>query len=213
MQIKSTNLGSLTKISWNGREGETGLYKFPVNTPIFLGIAGVQNDCVANLSAHGGRDKACYLFSAEDYHYWKGLYPDLDWQWGMFGENLTISGIDVSILKIGDKLHIGETVVQVSQPRQPCWKLEHRFNSSEISKQFIACKKTGAYVRVLQEGYVKAGDSITVTVTNNDAPDLQEVFDLLYHADKNSPIYKKTIQNTDLAERCRQEILNKAGQK
>src|SRR5665811_846906 len=127
MKIISTNIGEARTINWKNREVKTGIFKFPVNEPIFLGKENVENDNVIDRRYHGGIDKACYLYSAEHYNYWQKKYPKLEMPWGMFGENLTVEGLHEATINIGDIFKIGETVVQATQPRQPCFKLEFRF--------------------------------------------------------------------------------------
>ena len=102
MKITSTNIAKPTTIIWNGNEVKTGIYKKPINRPIFLGNQVVLNDEVSDRKYHGGEFKACYLFSEDQYEYWKNLYPNLDWELGMFGENLTVSGLNEKDIHIGD---------------------------------------------------------------------------------------------------------------
>ena len=150
MRIISTNTGVAKAVEWNGKIVSTGIFKFPVQTPIYLGAEDVENDSVIDRKYHGGVDKACYLYSANHYTYWKQLYPNLEMPWGMFGENLTVEGLDESEINIGDTFEIGETIVQATQPRQPCFKLEFRFHNNEIVKQFVDSGFAGVYVRVFR---------------------------------------------------------------
>ena len=116
MKILSTNIARPATIEWRGQKVETGIYKYAVANPIFLGSEDVVNDHVMDRRYHGGSDKACYLYSADHYPFWQNKYPNQDWEWGMFGENLTISGLDESEIRIGDRFQIGNAVVQVTQP-------------------------------------------------------------------------------------------------
>jgi MOSC domain-containing protein YiiM len=152
MHVVSTNVGDAVTITFNGKEVHTGIFKHPVSGPIRLGKEDVEGDSVIDRRHHGGLDKACYLYSADHYPFWRGLYPHLDWQWGMFGENLTVAGLDESELRIGDTFRIGTAIVQVSQPRQPCFKHGVRFGDPDAVKKFIEAEKPGVYVRVLEEG-------------------------------------------------------------
>ena len=127
MKIISTNIGSPVIFSWKGREVATGLFKYPVPSPIMLEKEDVTNDHVIDRRYHGGTDKACYFYSADNYDYWKSLYPKMEMQFGMFGENLTVEGLSEENINIGDVFKIGNAVVQVTQPRQPCFKLNFRF--------------------------------------------------------------------------------------
>ena len=102
MHITSTNIAKPTTILFRGKNVTTGIYKNPTQQPIYLGKSDVKDDEVTDRRYHGGEFKACYLFSENHYAYWKNLYPDLDWNWGMFGENLTVNGLDETKIMIGD---------------------------------------------------------------------------------------------------------------
>src|SRR5690606_26273500 len=102
MQIVSTNIGNATTILWNGKEEKTGIYKYPVAEPIYLGTTDVAKDTVTDRRHHAGINKACFLFSADQYPFWKKQYAELSWNWGMFGENLTVRGMDESKVRVGD---------------------------------------------------------------------------------------------------------------
>ena len=111
MKIISTNIGEPRVIKWRGKEVETGIFKFPVIQPIFLGTDDVENDHVIDRRYHGGTNKACYLYSSDHYGYWQKLYPELEMPWGIFGENLTVEGLNEAQINIGDIFKIGEAVV------------------------------------------------------------------------------------------------------
>ncbi|KKK75557.1 hypothetical protein LCGC14_2872520 [marine sediment metagenome] len=180
MHIISTNLGEPVTFVWNGAEEQTGIFKYPVSEPLSLGRTDVDKDSVIDRKHHAGINKACYLFAGDDYPFWKELYPDLEWDWGMFGENLTVDGLDETILRIGDVLQIGSAVVQISQPREPCYKLGVRFKNQDILKKFIARGKSGTYVRVLEEGEVKNGDNVVVIKRSTNTLTVKQFFNLLY---------------------------------
>ena len=163
MKVISTNIGTKTKIFWNGEEQTTGIYKYPTKTAIRLEKEAVATDVVADRRVHGGIFKACYLFSSAQYPYWKEKYPHLDWDWGMFGENLTMEGMDEAKLKIGSIYQLGTAKVQITQPREPCYKLGIRFGDQKILGEFVAHGYPGTYVKVLTEGEVTVGDSYGVT--------------------------------------------------
>jgi len=206
MKIVSTNIAEPTGIEWRGQKIETGIYKYPVNSPIFLGKEDVVNDHVIDRRYHGGSDKACYLYSADHYSFWKSKYPNLDWQWGMFGENLTVIGLDESEIRIGDQLQVGDAVVQVSQPRQPCFKLGVRFGSQEAVSDFWELPYPGVYVRVLSEGSVKTGDEITLLKRDNDSLAVSQVFSIFRSNSENMDLIRKAIAEPYLANSCRRDI-------
>ncbi len=199
MHLVSTNVGDAATITFNGKEIRTGIFKHQVNGPIRLGKEDVETDAVVDRRYHGGIDKACYLYSADHYPFWKEQYPDLDWAWGMFGENLTVSGLDESTLHVGDTFRIGTATVQVSQPRQPCFKLGVRFGDPDVVRRFIEAGKPGAYVRVLEEGAVKIGDALEPEVLKSENPTLQAVFHLIYNAKEDTEATKRAIETLELA--------------
>jgi MOSC domain-containing protein YiiM len=210
MKIISTNIGEPKTIEWNGKMVQTGIYKYPVEKPIFLGLEDVENDHVIDRRYHGGVDKACYLYSADHYSYWKKFYPDLKMPWGMFGENLTVEGLQEAEINIGDIFKIGEAVVQATQPRQPCYKLGIRFGDQKMVKQFVDSGFAGVYVRVLEKGFVRAGDEM-VLVEKKVSLSVMNVFELLY-----SPTFRKeavgqAVNDVFIAESCRNDLLKRWG--
>lgn len=200
MRITSTNLGEPKTFLWNGTEEQTGIFKYPVSEPLYLGKSDVGKDTVIDRKHHAGVNKACYLFSSDDYPFWKSEYSDLDWDWGMFGENLTIEGLDESILRIGDILNIGSAIVQVSQPREPCYKLGVRFSNQDILKKFIDRGRPGTYVRVLEEGEVKKGDNINVVERSTNALTVGQFFNLLYAKKKSPELLRLFMDNASVPE-------------
>jgi MOSC domain-containing protein YiiM len=210
MKIISTNIGKPRVINWHGKEVKTGIFKYPVNKSIFLGTEDVEKDHVIDRRYHGGTDKACYLYSADHYVFWKKMYPNLEIPWGIFGENLTVEGLYEAQINIGDIYKIGKAVVQASQPRQPCFKLEFRFNSDVIVQQFIDSGFSGVYVRVLEKGNVKTGDLMELIERKNSLS-VQKVYDLLYTSDFQKEAVEQAINDENLAESCRRDMLKHWG--
>lgn len=206
MKIVSTNIAEPTTIEWRGQKVLTGIYKYPVEAPIFLGAEDVENDHVLDRRYHGGVDKACYLYSADHYSFWKNKYPALLWEWGMFGENLTVAGLNESEIWIGDRFKIGDAEVQVSQPRQPCFKLGVRFGDQNVVDDFWQLPYPGIYLRVLLPGNVKVGDELVLTDRNTDSLSVSEVFSIFRMQRENADLMSKAINNPFLAESCRKDI-------
>lgn len=198
MKITSTNIAKPTTIIWNGKEVTTGIYKTPTNQPIFLGKEDVKGDEVSDRNVHGGEFKACYLFSEDYYPYWKNLYPHLDWNYGMFGENLTVSGLDETTLAIGSIYKVGNALVQITQPREPCFKFAYKFGSQEVLKQFIDHGRPGTYVRVLTEGVVKTGDTFELIEQAPNSVTIYEFFKLLFAKEKDKKLIERVLQNEAL---------------
>ncbi|MFT6867086.1 MAG: MOSC domain-containing protein YiiM [Cyclobacteriaceae bacterium] len=201
MKVVSVNIGERKKIRWRLRTIETGIFKSPVDQ-IILDSTDVVNDHVVDRKYHGGIDKACYLFSADVYDYWKAKYPDLVWDWGMFGENVTVAGLNESEIFIGSTYAIGSAIIEVSEPRQPCFKLGIRFGTQKVLKDFIAAAHSGVYVRVLQSGEVKSGDEMVLLEKGSDVSIL-DIFQLLYNKHQSQDLLLKATQLNKLAESTR----------
>ena len=120
----------------------------------------LDGDQQADLTVHGGVNKAVYLYPSEHYSYWRSELPGMDLPWGMFGENFTTEGLMENAVYIGDRFRIGETEVMVTEPRMPCYKLGIKFGRADIIKRFLASRRTGFYVAVMREGMVGAGDAV-----------------------------------------------------
>lgn len=208
MKIISTNLGAEKTIQWKNTEYKTGIFKVPVDGPITLNTFAVNGDHINNKKVHGGIDKACYGYGENYYDYWKSMYPDLEWTYGMFGENLTISDLDESEILIGDIYKIGNAIVQVSQPRQPCNKFAAKFGSTDVIKQFIDYDHPGVYFRVIQSGEVKVGDEFKLDLRNKKALTLQQIYQLLYSKKEkvNKEMAKEALFDSNLASSAKEEI-------
>lgn len=206
MKVISTNKGNSIEINYHGKLVKTGMYKTPVLEGIYLGKEDVQDDSVVDRRYHGGHDKACYWYSADHYDFWKTRFPDLDWQNGMFGENLTINNLDEGNIKIGDVFEIGECLVQVTQPRQPCFKLNYRFSCDSMVKEFIKAGFPGIYIRVLKEGTIKKGDQLTLKERNENSLSVREIYRLLYDFNKDPKQLAKAIANDALAASCKKDL-------
>jgi len=191
MKIISTNIAAPVTVLKNGKEVQTGIYKKSVNRPISLGFTDVVGDAVMDRKHHGGIDKACYLYSADHYPFWKENFPDLAWEPGMFGENLTIAGLDESKIMIGDTFEVGTALIQVSEPRRPCSILGIRFGTQQMVKQFHNADYPGIYVRVLKEGEVKSGDEL-ILMERSENISIKAVYSLFSYNNKNLALAKST---------------------
>lgn len=195
MKVIATNIGTPRTFIWNGAEEQTGIFKYPTTEGLFLTKNDVKGDTVIDRVHHGGTNKACYLFSADYYPYWKERYPNQEWDWGMFGENLTVSGMDESQIRVGNIYTIGDATVQVSQPREPCYKLGIRFGTQAILKQFIAHNHPGTYVKILEEGAVSAGAEIELIKESKNALTVQQFYKLMFQKEKPRDILDLFMDN------------------
>ncbi len=206
MKIISTNIAKPTTIIFNGQKVTTGIFKNPINTPIYLGKEAVKGDEVSDRNVHGGEFKACYLFSSKHYPYWEKLYPNLNWEYGMLGENLTVSGMDETHLIIGDIYKVGEALVQITQPREPCFKLGVKFGTQDVLKQFIEHGYPGTYVRILKEGFVKTGDHFELVEKAKNSLSTFAFFKLLFSNEKDQTLLKLALENDSIPLKKRMKL-------
>lgn len=206
MKVHATNIAQAREIVWNGKSQVTGIYKFPVNEAVRLESEGVKGDVIGNKKVHGGTSKACYLFSSEHYDYWKPRYPDLDWHWGMFGENLTTEGLLDDSIQVGDIYKIGSALVQATIPREPCYKLGIKFGDQGIVANFIDHGYPGTYVRILEEGEVSAGDPITRVESASDSLSIRDFFVFLNCKEKNKEVLKALLGNPYVPEYKKEKL-------
>ncbi len=158
MKIISLNVGLPQLVLRNDEPVSTGIFKEPVAGRVNLRTLNLDGDRQADLSVHGGPEKAVYVYPSEHYDFWKRELPEMDLPWGMFGENFTTTGLLETQINIGDTFRVGSAEVMVTQPRMPCYKLGIRFGRSDIIKRFLASERSGFYLGVLKEGEVGTGD-------------------------------------------------------
>ncbi len=159
-KLISVNVALPREVQWKGRAVTTGIFKEPVDGRVTVQPLNVDGDGQADLSVHGGPSKAIYVYPAEHYSCWRDELDGMELPWGMFGENFTTEGLREDTVRIGDRFSIGTTTVQVTEPRVPCYKLAVRFGRVDIVRLFKQSGRTGFYLRVLEEGFVEAGDPI-----------------------------------------------------
>ncbi|WP_373071979.1 MOSC domain-containing protein [Zeaxanthinibacter enoshimensis] len=206
MNVVSTNIAEPATFFWEGREHRTGIYKYPTGKPIFLDTNAVQGDTIGSPKVHGGEYKACYLFSAEEYDHWKPLYPSLEWNWGMFGENLTVSGLNEEEIRVGDLYSVGKCLVEITQPREPCFKLGYRFNDQEIIAAFVKRGRPGTYARILEKGEVCQGDEIRLVSRSDNPLTVLQCYRLIYDRVKNKDHLRWALLNESLPPRFRKNL-------
>jgi MOSC domain-containing protein YiiM len=160
MKVISLNVGRPRLVVWDGQPVSTGIYKSPVEGRRMLRTLNLDGDRQADLTVHGGRTKAAYVYPSEHYGYWREELPGTELPWGMFGENFTAEGLDEATVNIGDRFRIGSAEVSVTEPRMPCYKLGIKFGRTDILKRFLASGRTGFYFSVDREGEVGAGDEV-----------------------------------------------------
>lgn len=160
MRIVSIQVGSPREVLSKGRVVTTAIFKQPVAGHVMLRGLNLDGDQQADLSVHGGPEKAVYVYPVEHYPFWRAEYPELDLPYGMFGENLTSEGLLEDDVCIGDAFRIGGAEVVATQPRMPCYKLGVKFGRDDILKRFLRSRRTGWYLSVTHEGEIGPGDPI-----------------------------------------------------
>ena len=160
MNVLSVNVGLPRKVLYNGQIINTAIFKDPVKGPIMLRKLNLDGDRQADLTVHGGIDKAVYSYPVEHYDYWRKQFPDMDLTWGMFGENFTTEGLLEDAVNVGDQFEIGSAKIVATQPRMPCYKLGVRFGRMDVIRRFMTSGRPGIYFKILKEGEVKTGDKI-----------------------------------------------------
>ena len=212
MQVISVNVGQPREVVWRGQIVETGIFKEAVEGRIAIRRLNLEGDRQADLTVHGGLDKAIYAYPAEHYSFWREQFPEMELPWGMFGENLTLTGLLEDTVHIGDHFQVGSAKLMVTQPRLPCFKLGIKFGRDDILKRFLVSGMTGFYFAVLEEGEVAAGDP--VSLVHHDEHQIK-VADIvrLYREDKyNLNLIQRIVAVDALAEEWRdyfQERLEK----
>jgi MOSC domain-containing protein YiiM len=166
VELLSINVSLVREIEYNGKLISTGIFKQPISDAVFIGNTNIDGDEQVDLVNHGGEHKAVYAFSAHHYDYWRRALNQPSLSYGQFGENLTIENLDESQICIGDHLQVGEVILEVSQPRVPCFKLGLALNDKEMPQRFIKHGYTGVYFKVIKAGNIKTGDVVSTVYTH-----------------------------------------------
>jgi MOSC domain-containing protein YiiM len=203
VKIISLNVG-LPRLVMRGEEPvSTGIFKDPVAGRVRLRTLNLDGDRQADLSVHGGPEKAVYLYPSEHYEFWKGELAEMELPWGMFGENFTTTGLRETETNVGDRFRVGSAEVMVTQPRMPCYKLGIRFGRTDIIRRFLASERSGFYFSVAKEGEVAVGDVFELIEKNASGVRVVDVT-RLYSSDKhNVDLLRRAIATEALPESWR----------
>lgn len=160
-RLLSVNVAEIREIPWRGRMVRTGIWKFPVDGRVAVRGVNVDGDEQADRRVHGGEFQAVYAYAREDYDWWevelgRELPP------GTFGENLTVAGVDLTNALVGERWRVGSTLLEVSLPRIPCFKLGRKMGEPRFLKRFAQARRPGTYLRIVEEGELGAGDAVEV---------------------------------------------------
>lgn len=213
MKLLSVNVSQPKEVSYNGERIKTGIFKEPVSGRTMMRHLNLDGDGQGDPTVHGGIHKAVYVYPIEHYDYWKQELGRNDLTYGKFGENLTVEGMLEDTVHIGDVFRIGEALVEVSQPRVPCFKLGIKMRDPQIVKPFLQSERVGFYVRVLEEGKVGAGDAIERTKVGEGQMTVKEIVHLRHFDNANATAADKAANLPALTPSWRDsfaEIVSKA---
>ncbi len=194
MKLISVNVGLAREVTWKGKTVSTGIFKEPARDRVMLRALNLDGDQQADLTVHGGLDKAVYVYPFEHYAYWRSELPDTELTLGIFGENFTTTGLREEDVNIGDRFEIGTAHLMVTQPRLPCYKLGVRFGRIDMVKRFLASRRTGFYFRVLQEGEVGAGDTLELESRDRNNITVADITQLYVHKEDNPELLHRVAQ-------------------
>jgi MOSC domain-containing protein YiiM len=192
MRLVSVNVGQPREVETPHGSVLTSIFKSPVSGRIGVRDHNLDGDRQADLTVHGGPSKAVYAYSSEHYVPWADELPSSDLSFGNFGENLTTEDLTEDRVHIGDQYRIGSAILQVTQPRMPCFKLNLRFGRSDMVKLFWKSGRSGVYFAIMQEGELGCGDEIELLAEH---PDRVSVADVVR-------LYKGETTDQNLLERA-----------
>ncbi len=214
MKLISIQAGLPREVLWQGRRVTTGIFKEAVTGPVTVRTLDLDGDAQADLSVHGGPDKAVYAYPVEHYEYWRQELPGMKLPYGMFGENFTTEGLLEKEVNIGDRFRVGGAELVVTQPRMPCYKLAIKFGRSDILKRFLASRRSGFYFAVLREGEVQAGDEIERLSRDGDGVSVEDIVRLYAFERDDLNTLRRAVRDQTLPESWRgyfQHQLDKYG--
>lgn len=207
-RILSVNVGQVREIEYRGKLRKTGIWKLPVQGRVAIRGSSLAGDHQADPQVHGGPRKAVYAYAREDYLWWEGQLG-LALDPGTFGENLTTSGIELGASLIGERWRAGSAVLQVTQPRVPCWKLGIRMGDRRFPLTFLRAGRTGAYLAVVEAGDVGAGDRVD-RIRRPDHPVTVGLVAYLNHHDRQLAAYLVQAAGAGVDRRSWRDLLEAA---
>jgi MOSC domain-containing protein YiiM len=205
VKLISVCVGEPRQVSWKGKPVTTGIFKQPVAGRVMMRSLNLDGDRQADLTVHGGVEKAVYAYPIEHYPYWRQELPDQELPWGAFGENLTVEGLLETTVNIGDRFRIGTAEVVVTQPRFPCFKLNLKFGRDDMVKRFLNSRLSGIYFSVAQEGEIGGGDAIELVSRDENNITVADIVQI-YVREADQDLIRRAIQVPALAATLRTDF-------
>jgi MOSC domain-containing protein YiiM len=211
MQVVSVNVGLPREVKWRGDVVRTGIFKEPVPGVRPVRRFNLAGDGQADLTVHGGKDKAVYAYPSEHYDFWRASWPRPDYPWGIFGENLSTTGLLEDSVCVGDEFRVGTARLVVTQPRLPCFKLGIRFGDPKIVKRFLESRRPGIYFGIVDEGEIGPGDRIELVRLDPRRLNLVELLDVILDSEASETQLRRALSVPALADDWRLEFTNRLG--
>ncbi|WP_257349500.1 MOSC domain-containing protein [Pseudalkalibacillus decolorationis] len=208
IKVRSILVGKPKIIGETRNPVKSGIYKYNVSEKVYLSKVNFDGDEQADLKNHGGPDKAICVYSSEHYPYWESILQQQMMD-GAFGENLTLEGITETDIYIGDRFQLGEAIVEVSQPRRPCFKLGIKWNEPKLAQYVQDTGYSGFYLRVEKEGWVTPGDPLIKTYEHPSKFSISTMNHIVYHDPDNETALERLIQLKPLASSWRKGIIKR----
>lgn len=206
MKLLSVNVSRPREVAHGSETVTTGIFKEPVEGRVMLETLNLEGDGQADLVGHGGIYKAAYAYPVENYEYWKRELGREDLAFGRFGENFTVEGMQEDEVHVGDVFRVGNALVEVTQPRVPCYKLGIKMGLRGFEKRFLVGCRVGFYLRVLEEGEVGAGDVFDRVETDPRRMTVREMCHLLYFDPENLERAREALRIRALSPGWRQSF-------
>jgi MOSC domain-containing protein YiiM len=206
MQVVSVNVGRPRPVLWRGRSTLSAIFKEPAAGRVAVRRHNLAGDVQADLTVHGGPDKAVYAYPSDHYTWWKEQLPEADLPWGVFGENLTTAGLIETEVHIGDEFRVGSARLVATQPRLPCFKLGIRFGDPGMVKRFRDAGRPGIYFAVAEEGELAAGDSIEQVKAEEHGLTVANLFQLILEEREDVEQLRRALRVPALAAEIREDF-------
>jgi ferredoxin-NADP reductase/MOSC domain-containing protein YiiM len=192
--VVSVNVGLPQDVEWQGRIVRTAIWKKPVTGRVLARRLNLDGDGQGDLAGHGGEQRAIMVYQLKSYQYWASYLGRSDLATGIFGENLTVEGLGDDEVCIGDRFRIGGAVVEVSQPRDTCYRVGIRLEHPQMAALLVAHHRPGFYLRVIQEGEIGAGDRIEKLADGPERMTISEIDALLYSAEHPVEVLRRAVR-------------------
>lgn len=204
-EIVSLRAGKIVTIEGENKVFETAYFKKSTDLKLWLGKTGLDGDFQADKKYHGGSEKALLAYAASSYKMWKDKYG-FNFENGSFGENITVDGLDEDSVCLGDIYKIGDVLIEVSQPRQPCWKINAALNDKEMLKNTLNEGRTGWYYRVLNEGYLQSDMTIELHKRINPDWSIKKANDVMKNKKSNPELVEQILKIAELSYEWKRDL-------